>query len=152
MIDLTPHAQVTHWSGPYVGRAWLPTFNCWHLVLAVLREVFGHELPGLAIGAEPTPENWQALRTLMDGSLLRSVAGDAIAQAQDGDILLMVGPEGTHVGVVTGKSLLHNLGGLVDVKVKGQVVDRKPQGSVRIDPLADLGRLGYGHFSLWRAA
>jgi hypothetical protein len=64
-----------------------------------------------------------------------------VAFASEGDIMVMRGPDGAHVGVVAiidgAKWLLHNLGAV------------GTQGSVRRDRIADLGRLGYGRFQVW---
>jgi len=146
-MNLTPNATATHWSAQYVGEPWRPEFNCWDLVCAVQGAWFNRPMLRLDIGsAEPTAENWQSLRTTMAGSIWKVLEGRGLEAAAEGDILLMRGPDGPHVGVVVANgsvsSLLHNLGGMLD---------GEPRGSVRIDPLASISRLGYGRFEVWRA-
>jgi cell wall-associated NlpC family hydrolase len=138
MFDLSPHARATHRAAPYVGRAWAPTFNCWHLTQAVEREVFARALPDLAVASDD--DQAAALRAIT--AVWRPVAG-AITQALDGDILTMVGADGTHVGVMIDGKVLHNVGGVRDGVV---------WGSVRLDALPMLGVLRYGHLQLWRPA
>lgn len=148
MLDLSPRASAPHWSAPYVGRAWSAQFTCWELVRAVQREMFGHELPAVAIGVPDdarkqaifgllTHPGWVAVPTI-------SPAGDAL----DGDVLLMRGADGPHVGVAVRRTahpaeVLHCIGGLHEGRA---------WGSVRLDLIESLGTLGYGHLKLWRAA
>lgn len=146
MIDLTPHARTAHWSAAYVGRAWSPEFTCWTLVQAVQREQFGRTMPDLKISEmAPTPANEQALRALMGGTAWSCVARGphALGFAGEGDIVLMRGPNGHHVGIATRQGLLHN-----SWLLKGG----KPQGGVCLDPFHALGGLHYGHFELWGAS
>jgi hypothetical protein len=136
VLNLSPHARADHWSAFYIGMAWREDFNCWHLVRAVQWSVFKQHLPPLAIGTSGDERN-AALGPLLRGGAWQAIVG---LPAQDGDVLSMWHAKGTHVGVVAvvhGKPhLLHNLEG----------------ADVRIDPIDALGTLGYGHFTLWRAA
>jgi hypothetical protein len=147
-FNLSPNASATHWSAPYVGRLWSPAFFCWSLVQLVQLEQWQRVLPDLPGEGDRTAQ----LRALTGHAGWAQVMGPAITEAREGDVLLTRGPEGPHVGVVIQRrgfpvSLLHNLGGIVeDGPRKGQAV-----GSVRIDTLAALGSLGYGHARAWRA-
>ena len=134
MIDLSPNATATHWAAPWVGRPWSETFNCWHLVQEVQRVVFGRSLADLPIGAEED----------QTAALLNITTRWSRAEwpALDGDILTMLGPDGQHVGVVAANKVLHNVGGRRDGYL---------WGSVRLDRVGELGRMGYGHLKLWRA-
>ena len=141
MLNLTPHAEATHWSAAYIGLAYGIDFTCWDVVRAVQRDVYARDLPAMQIGFEPSPENWQALRETLAGSAWHRVFDGG----REGDVLLMRGPDGPHVGVVVDHcynlSLLHNL---------GSVDDGIAHGSVRVDPIHALGLLGYGRFEYWR--
>lgn len=140
-LDLTPHAHAAHWSAPLVGKPWAPEFTCWDLVRVVQLGQFARVMPAYDLADERAPEH---LRSVVQASGWQRAQGHDPAE---GDVMLMRGPDGLHVGVVIkprGQTeLLHNLGGMVDGAARG---------SVRIDPLLDLGRLGYGRFELWRAA
>lgn len=135
-MNLTPHATADHWTAGYVGRAWSESFNCWNLVQAVEREVFGRTLVDLPIGT--AADQTDALQQIT--AQFRRVEG----KPMDGDIVTMIGAEGLHVGVVVQGVVLHNVGGKRE--------DGREWGSVRPDTFAGLGRLGYGHVKLWRAA
>jgi hypothetical protein len=140
-LNLTPHATATHWSTLLVGLPWQPNFACWDLVRVVQLEQFGRVMPAYDLADERAPEQ---LRSVVQASGWQRLEH---YRSQEGDVLLMRGPDGLHIGIVVWVDarcqLLHNLGGMV----RGVA-----QGSVRIDPVADLGRLGYGRFELWRAA
>jgi cell wall-associated NlpC family hydrolase len=147
-LDLTPHAQASHWSAPLVGLPWKPgaegpdAFDCWGLVKHVQAHVFGRAMPALAVNVREAPkEQWAAIRTLVQRS-----AWQRVAYWRAGDVLLMLNALGLpHVGVVIeGDRLLHAQGG------EGE--DGKPFGSVSADPIGSLGRLGYGHLEAWRHA
>ena len=143
MIDLSPHASATHWTARYVGLSWSSAFNCWHLVQAVEREVFGRPLASLPVGA--AEDQTAALLAITTG--WERVPGDAAEAGRDGDVLTMIGNDGPHVGVVAGVAasarVLHNV---------GSVTNGRETGSVRLDRIDELGRLGFGHLKLWRAA
>jgi hypothetical protein len=137
-LDLTPNAHAGHWTARYVGRLWAPVYTCWHLFGAVQREVFRREVPELDV---LQPLDGADVRALIERSAWRRLDGGV---AVDGDALVMRGPDGVHIGVVARHGvrpkLLHNMGGLVAGVA---------HGSVRLDAIADLGRLGYGRFELW---
>lgn len=144
MINLTPHAKAQHWSAEYVGLPWSEDFNCWHLVRKVQLERFGREMPALDINMDPSTENWQALTDLLVHSVWRPAEG----VPREGDVLLMRGPRGPHVGVIVypgvRPELLHNDG--------IELPDGTASGSTTIAPVSDLPKLKYGRFKLWRAA
>jgi hypothetical protein len=139
MMNLTPHARAAHWSARYIGAAWSPTFTCWDLVRTVQDAEFGHALPPLALGSAGDERSATLLPLLRGGAWLATPG-----PAEDGDVLVMRGPDGPHVGVVAildgAEWLLHNVGSI------------DTPGSVRRDRVDQLGRLGYGHLQLWRAA
>jgi hypothetical protein len=135
-MNLTPHATAEHWAADYIGRVWSKSFNCWHLVQEVQREVFCRSMPDLPIGSA---EDQRATLVAITKGWQPSQGPKA-----EGDLLTMVCDLGPHVGVmIDGERVLHNVGG-VDEK-KGV------WGSVRVDAVRDLGGLKYGHFKLWRA-
>lgn len=138
-LNLTPHALATHWSAPLVGRPWRPEYSCWDLVRSVQRGQFGRAMPAYDLADERAPEQ---LRAVVLASGWRRVDGEP----DEGDVLLMRGPDGLHIGVVILRDgavhLLHNLGGMVDGVARG---------SVRVDALGNLRYLNYGRFELWRA-
>jgi hypothetical protein len=109
-------------------------------VREVQAQVFGRRLPELAL------DGTEAERSGVLSPLLRGGRWRMADQPGEGDVLEMRGPDGAHVGVVAvlgGRAtLLHNLGDLVD---------GKPQGSVRRDPIDQLHHLGYGRLRCWRA-
>ena len=138
-MNLTPFSSASHWSAKYVGLAWALLFNCWHLVALVQLEVFGRVAP---IFDPSTRED--DLRAVVAASGWRRTK----EAAQDGDVLLMHGPDGPHIGVIVvldrRTHLLHNLGGVDEAS-------GKTLGSVRLDPVDKLGSLQYGRLELWRA-
>lgn len=151
MIDLTPHARLTHWSEAFRGLPWVAgadgphAFDCWGLVRHVQREHYGRELPRLAIDPRHAePSQWTIIRTLVQRSAWRRLE----RAPADGDVLLMLNAEGLpHIGTVLGLShtaLLHAVG----------FVDQagESHGSVRVDALPTLTACGYGHFEAWGAA
>lgn len=149
-FSLSPHASAGHWSARYIGRPWAVDFTCWTLVQLVQREQWGRDVPDLPEDEAARPA---LLRTVAQRAAWSLVAGDPLVSAREGDVLLLRGPTGPHVGVVIERkgfpaSLLHNLGGIATEGArKGRAV-----GSVCIATLAALGSLGYGHLRLWRAA
>lgn len=138
-LDLTPTATAAHWSAAYVGRAWTPQYTCWHLVCDVQARVFGRTLPEYDVSSDRAASE---LRAVVGASGWQRAA-DA---PRDGDVMLMHGPTGPHIGLVaitsTGPSLLHNV---------GDVQDGAPRGGVGLVPLDRLGSLHYGRLELWRA-
>jgi hypothetical protein len=139
MMNLTPHAAARHWSAHYIGTPWTPQYTCWGFVRSVQAIEFGRALPEVALGDSAGDRTGVLLPLLRSGQWAQC-EGPAI----DGDILSMRGPDGPHVGVVAviggAEWLVHNLGSAA------------VPGSVRRDRVDELGRLGYGHLQLWRAA
>jgi hypothetical protein len=136
VINLTPNATAAHPASRFVGMPWSEDFNCWHLVQAVQREVFGRHVANLPIATEE--DQTAALRVI---TRQFPQVHDA---PRDGDILSMIGPHGLHVGVMVGARLLHNVG--------GREPDGTVKGAVMASELRELGSLGYGHVKVWRAA
>lgn len=130
-MNLTPHVTL-HWSAAWLRRAWTPDFTCWTLVREVQAQHFGRTVPDLdvadtaAVGAAIAAGRWQV------------VDGPAIA----GDVITVHGHDGPHIGVALGDGrLLHNVGGMRD---------GVPRGGVCIDPIDQLGALGFGRLKMWR--
>jgi cell wall-associated NlpC family hydrolase len=135
MMNLSPHASAASWPSRWVGRAWAPHFNCWHLVQQVQREVFGRDMPALPVG---TPEDQR--ETLQRITKRWRPTTDA---PREGDLLTMTSDIGPHVGVlVSADRVLHNVGGQDGNRI---------WGCVRVDAIDELGNNGYGHLKLWRA-
>jgi hypothetical protein len=137
MLDLTPHASAGHWSARFVGRPWTEQYTCWELVRDVQASCFGREVPLIPDAADA--------RAALLAALMRGGAWQPLAEpmdAADGDVAVMRGPDGVHVGVtvrLNGRAeVLHNLG------------SADTGGAVRRDALDELGRLGYGHLTVWR--
>ncbi len=147
-LNLTPHASAAHWSAAYVGLLWAQRLTCWVLTQRVQRERFGRALPDFTPG-EPEHQGERAaeLQQAIAASPWRPVAGDVQAQAREGDVLMMRGEHGPHIGTIVmlrGPAVLHLVG--------GQREDGGVWGSSRVDDFAALARLRYGHLRLWRAA
>jgi hypothetical protein len=138
-MNLTPNANAGHWTAKYVGRPWALDFTCWDLCTAVQRERFGRGLP--AVDRPMAELDSDAIRALVEQS-----AWHRAETPVEGDLLVMRGPDGLHIGVVVllgvRPKLLHNVGG---VEKDGAAT----HGNVRLDLLAELGRMGYGRFELW---
>ncbi|WP_082568907.1 NlpC/P60 family protein [Rhizobacter sp. Root1221] len=129
---------VRHWATVLIGRAWTPDFHCWALVRLVFAQRYGIAMPDVAVA---TDDNVRAIKGAAEASGWRP----GPAPAQDGDIVLMQGPFGRHVGVIistpAGLRLLHN---------DGHMSDRGPRGGVVAQPLADATRDGYHRYEFWR--
>lgn len=142
-MNLTPHANASHWSASLIGTPWSVEKTCWWLVQHVQRTHFGRELPNLAVGA-PAPGQWGVLRELVQ----RSGWQRAAAPWLEGDVLLTTGPEGLHIGVVVNHGgragVLHSVGGLDD--------SGRAHGGVVLGKIEDLGLLGFGRIEGWRHA
>lgn len=151
MLDLTPHAVAPHWSARLVGLPWSPgaegprAYDCWGLVRWVQRHHYGRDLPVLHVNVrEAPPQQWGALRELVSRSPWRPVA--ASDAWRDGDVLLMYGAEGPHVGTLV------DLGGVLGVlhAVGWRDADGVDHGGVVHDAPESLGRIGFGRFEAWR--
>lgn len=106
---------MTHWASKYVGIPWESgargpeAFDCWGLVWAIQREVFGREIPSFPVN------EWPDHPTLEFAKQVRAVEASLTEwkkielPERDGDIVLMNG--GLHVGVFTssdGGLLIHS--------------------------------------------
>lgn len=128
------------WINALIGEPWTPQRNCWDLVQRVQREQFGREMPALDIGGQPTRAQWQVLRELLSPTThWRPVPQPARA----GDVLVVQGIAGAHVGVfVDPKRVLHKAGGLEK--------DGKASGATCLQDLRDLLATGYSRPEIWR--
>lgn len=152
-LNMTPHAVASHWSARYIGRPWSERFTCWHLVQEVQWREFGLRMPDVNVSGT-APDQHEVLAALMrTGDPWQPVPvplhGSVQTVAAEGDVLLMAGNHGPHVGVVlrkpgAGVEVLHNMGGRMPGT--GRV-----HGGVRVDAVAELGLLNYGRLRLWRA-
>lgn len=135
------------WINEYLGRPWREdcegpeAYDCKGLVRHVQRLVWGHEVPPLLqIG---TATDWAAVRASCRSSGWAPIGeGDT---ARDGDVLLVRGATGPHVGVfvrVDRRMLVLHAHGML---VQGQQV-----GRVRLNSLCDLLAGGYSRPQIWR--
>lgn len=131
-----------HWSAAHVGRLWTPTFNCWAFLSELQRERWDRRMPNLAIAVGKfTWEQWRTLSTLLRDTPWARIEG----RGREGDVLVVRGMDGPHVGTFSGESrqrVLHNCGYV------GK--DGRPVGSVRHDALDDLLVAGYSRPEVWR--
>lgn len=138
-----------HWAADLIGRPWAPgaqgpgAFDCWGLVRHVFLVRYGVEMPLVQVGDFTEGGNVAALKKAAEVSGWRPVEG----APEDGDIVLLQGPKGRHVGVMVatarGLRLLH---------ADGCMTDYGPVGSVVAVPLDDARQGGYGRIELWRRA
>lgn len=145
---MTPTAP--HWAAELIGKPWRSrasgphAFDCWGLVRHVLRLRHGLEVPDVLGG-------------LSDAAIDVASAIKRHAQAggwhrmpepmADGDVVLMQGPRGRHVGIaVRADGRLHVL------HADGHDTPRGPVGCVVAQSLADAVAGGYHSFELWRRA
>lgn len=132
------------WWAAYVGQPWKPTRNCWWLTQHLQLERWQRTMPDLAIAAgQFTWEQWKTLSTLLRDTPWRRL--DPKAPPREGDVLVVRGHEGPHVGTFVGEPrprVLHNCGG---IDMTG-----RPYGSVRCDLLPDLLIAGYTRPEVWR--
>lgn len=132
-----------HWSAAWVGQPWSPARNCWWLVQQLQRERWSREMPALQVGEGVFGwEQWRALSGLLRGTPWARVEGGAL----EGDVLVVRGLAGPHVGVfIDRERVLHNCGGV-------SPTTRQPFGSVRLEALPELLAGGYGRPEIWRHA
>lgn len=124
-----------HWAAGYIGRPWRREADCRALVRDVLLEHFALHVPAL-LGVD-VPTDFAGVRQAATQQGWRPTA-DAPAE---GDILVVHGADGAHVGVFIQYGplgVLHAPGG----------VD-KPAGA-RFDELRDLLASGYSRPQVWR--
>lgn len=132
-------SPAAHWAAHLIGRRWSPEFRCWDLVREVFVIRYGVRMPIVAIGEEG---NAAVIREAS------AVSGWVRANAPpiDGDIVLMQGPVGRHVGVMIAVGprllLLHNAGNMG--------ADGVPRGAVIAQTLRDASAFGYHSFEFWR--
>lgn len=137
------------WINDYLGRPWRAdaegpeAYDCKGLVRAVQRRVWCREVPALLHVGMTT--DWAEVRASCVHSGWRPIAeGDS---AQPGDVLLVRGTSGPHVGVfvrLDGRTLVLHAHGLVR---GGMQV-----GRVRLNSLCDLLAGGYSRPQVWRFA
>ena len=107
-----------HWATPLIGKPWRRgatgphAYDCRGLAYHVQRTQYGREMPFFAIENIRSPEHLDELNELIRRSHWhRMPAG---VKKCDGDILLMRGVDGPHVGIVVaadgGLGVLHAVG------------------------------------------
>jgi cell wall-associated NlpC family hydrolase len=134
------------WLSLYIGRPWredaegLDAYDCKGLVRAVQRSVWDREVPALLHAGKLT--DWAAVRAACASEGWRPVD----APPEEGDILVVHGPRGPHVGTfVRHGRLLQVLHAFGRRDESGRQV-----GSVRINTLAEMLTGGYSRPQVWR--
>lgn len=148
-LNLTPHAACSHWSSAFVGRPWAlgaegpDAFDCWGLVREVQRAVFGRELPALSINVREVPQTqWATLRDLVQRSDWR--CGGDLSTAKAGDVILMRGLRGPHIGVCIGRGEVLHAPGWRD--------EDGDHGAACIADARGLKSAGFGRLEIWSHA
>lgn len=131
-----------HWAAKYIGLPWRlgasgpDAFDCWGLVRHVQKEHFGIEMPHLNVYQCDNKEEINAL-------LRSSPWKRSSDETKEGDVVLMYGADGPHVGIVLEidgiAGCLHAIG---SVKSNGSVVFTQR--------LEDLSALGFARLQFWR--
>jgi cell wall-associated NlpC family hydrolase len=133
-----------HWAAQYIGIPWElgatgpDSFDCWGLVRHVQRTHYGRELPALAVHAH-TPENIAKMRLLMRHSPWRKTSG----AARDGDVLLMQGSGGPHIGVAL------EIGGFVGC-LHAIGSKEHPMSTIYTTRIEDLAMSGFTKIQIWQ--
>lgn len=139
-----------HWATRYIGKPWRAdadgphAYDCRGLVGAVQREHFGRSVPPLTRADRSTTEGRAAfMDAVRRGGWVRTAEAP-----REGDILVVQGASGAHVGVfiTVGRRLevLH-APGLRDEQ-------GRPQGRVVSQCLRDLLASGYSRPEVWRCS
>ena len=136
--------ETTHWAAELIGLPYRrgahgpDEFDCWGLVRHVFAQVHGVPMPPIEVGqADDTAHNVAAIKRAATVSGWRPSESPLPA---DGDIVLMDGIEGRHVGVMIAAN-----GGLLLLHCIERV-------GVCLQPLPDLQRAGFRNFAFWRRA
>lgn len=133
------------WLQDYVGKPWREdaggpqAYDCKGLVRAVQRRVWGREVPALLGITRLT--DWSDVRASCEREGWRPTN----ALAADGDILVVRGCDGPHVGV-----FVRHGRRLAVLHAHSFEVDGQQRGRVRINSMADLLHGGYARPQIWR--
>lgn len=129
-----------HWAEPLIGMPYRrgaagpEVFDCWGLVRYVFATRYGVEMPAVAVD-DPSADNVRAIREASRRSGWRPC--DALLPAE-GDIVLMHGIDGPHVGVMVEADgallMLHAVQG----------------AGVCAQTLAQVRGCGFSDLQLWR--
>lgn len=128
------HPVNRHWAAGYIGRPWVAgRSDCWNFARTVWAEIFGFEVPQVAVDVTSALATRRALR---DGS---RTGWTPVGSADEGDAVLMsTGARPCHVGVFAtppeGSGVLHSVEG----------------AGVIWTPLNRIGMLGYQIVGFWR--
>jgi cell wall-associated NlpC family hydrolase len=131
---------MSHWAAPLIGLSYRrgacgpDAFDCWGLVRHVFAVRWGIDMPVVAVG-DGSADNVAAIKRAAEVSGWAPVADHTAA---DGDIVLMQGVEGRHVGVMIRADgalrLLHCMEG----------------AGVCTQSLAEAQMAGFMAFTFWR--
>lgn len=113
-------------------------FDCWGLVRYVQRQHYGREMPHIAVYSS-TAENLENLHAIIRHSLWKRASDEAL----DGDVLLMQGADGPHVGIAL------EINGIIGV-LHAIGSQEKPLSVVFTQRLEDLAVLGFAKIQKWR--
>lgn len=131
----------THWAAPLIGRPYLrgaagpDAFDCWGLVRHVFAVHHGIDMP--VVNVASTEDQADAIRAAAQASGWRPVDAGI---PRDGDIALMRGPLGRHVGVLV----------LADGHLR--LLHSVERVGVCMQSLADVRSAGFSRPTLWRLA
>lgn len=134
-------STLTHWAAPLIGRPYLrgaagpDAFDCWGLVRHVFALRYGIAMPVVAV--DSGDDQADVIRAAAQASGWRPA--DA-GTPQDGDIALMRGPLGRHVGVLV----------LADGHLR--LLHSVERVGVCMQALADVRAAGFSRPNLWRYA
>lgn len=133
---------VEHWAAGLIGLPWVAgaqgphAFNCWGLVRHVVRLRRGVEMPVVNV-EDGSADNVAAIKQAAAAGGWRLIGEGA---PQEGDIVLMRGIDGRHVGYMIEANgrleLLHSMEGV----------------GVVSQPLRDVAASGFQGFETWRRA
>jgi hypothetical protein len=123
----------THWALKYIGLSYREVGMCWGLVQRVCLERHGIEMPAVVIGSTASQVGAIKKASRVSGWRRRRLE----FEGRDGDIVVMTGPDGPHVGFA-----VHVDGelGLLHARYKG----------VCFDPWPELRLMGLHTFEFWR--
>lgn len=133
-----------HWAAGLIGKPWRGdaegphAYDCKGLARYVQRSRWGREVPALKIADTQTPEG----RAAFFEAVRRSPWQRTADAPQEGDIVVLQGADGAHVGVMV------QVGRRLGVLHAQGTVARG--GAVRFDELRDLLACGYSRPEVWR--
>lgn len=133
-------ATAMHWAAALVGLPYAPdgegphAFSCWGLVRWVFAQHLGIQMPVVNV-RDDSADNTRAIRA---AAVASGWAPAAAGRPAEWDIVLMMGIDGRHVGVLV----------LADRRL--QLLHSIQGPGVCVQPLADLQRMGFSQIEHWR--